>query len=237
MIATTTHAVTSARARIAQGPSPRDARWLLLDRFPSHWFVLAYTYPSGSWMTSPAAGIARGHAICVSAPSPYCITTAPVCGCWHRELRTSKGVLPNLAREVRIRPPLNGRTSAFRDNQADKLRMVPSHPAHRLREIAVVAHDDRAVVGVQPAVVQEMTCKVGLRSPCRNDHRRSERVAIAAVRSFVRIIGSPRNTAAPDISDYEKSPCFTRNCGSRRLPRPVTRCQDPLRSAPSCARA
>ena len=58
MIAATTHAVTSARARIAQGPSPRDARWPLLDRFPSHWFVLAYSYPSGSGMTGYAAGIA-----------------------------------------------------------------------------------------------------------------------------------------------------------------------------------
>ena len=71
----------------------------------------------------------------------------------------------------------------------------------------------------------------------RNDHRLPERHTIAAVRDFPRISGSPRNRAASGISDYETSPCYTGDCDSPRFPLPATRCQDPLRSAPACARA
>ena len=95
-----------------------------------------------------------------------------------RQLRTPKGALPDSPREVRVRPESNGRTSASRNHQADKLRMAPSHQAHRLREITVVAHHDRAIVGVQPAVVQEMYCKIDVRPLFFGlDHLRRPRVS------------------------------------------------------------
>ena len=59
-----------------------------------------------------------------------------------------------------------------------------------------------------------------------NDHRRPERVAIAAARSFVRITGSPRNRAASVISDHGRSSCFTGYSGSRPLAPPATGCHD-----------
>ena len=56
--------------------------------------------------------------------------------------------------------------------------MAPSHQAHRLREITVVAHHDRAIVGVQPAVVQEMYCKIDVRPLFFGlDHLRRPRVS------------------------------------------------------------
>ena len=61
----------------------------------------------------------------------------------------------------------------------------------------------------------------------RNDHRRSERVAIAAARTFVRIRESLRNRAASDISHSRRSPCFCSYSGSRRLPPPAAGCQCP----------
>ena len=63
----------------------------------------------------------------------------------------------------------------------------------------------------------------------RNDHRWPERVADAAVRSFLRIIGSPRKTALPTISASGKSPCLSGYTGSGPLQPPATVCQHPAR--------
>ena len=59
----------------------------------------------------------------------------------------------------------------------------------------------------------------------RDDHRRPERVAIAAERTYVRIRESLTNRAASDVSHSRRSPCFCRYRGSLRLPPPATGCQ------------
>ena len=69
----------------------------------------------------------------------------------------------------------------------------------------------------------------------RDDHRRPERVAIAAERTYVRIRESLRNRAASDISHSRRSPWFSGNGESRRLPPSDARCQDSLPCAPACA--
>ena len=52
---------------------------------------------------------------------------------------------------------------------------------------------------------------------------------MAAVRKFVRIIGSPRNSAAPLVSSSGTSPCFSGDNGSTPLQAPTAVCQCPAK--------
>ena len=63
-----------------------------------------------------------------------------------------------MCHELARRPP------SSRRYQPDQLAMVVPDESHCFGNIAVVADHDRAVVGVQPAVVQEMHSKIDVRA-------------------------------------------------------------------------
>ena len=73
-----------------------------------------------------------------------------------RELRSIRGGGPDTSREVRTAQELSGGLSAAGCHQSDPLGMLLPHQAHRFGNVAVIAHDDRAIVDIQPAVIQEM---------------------------------------------------------------------------------
>ena len=95
-----------------------------------------------------------------------------------RQLRAPQGVGPDVPREIHVRHELAGRTARARCHQPDSLAVVLPHQAHRLGNVAVIAHDDRAVVGVEPAVVEQMHRKVDVRALLLgSDHLRRARGA------------------------------------------------------------
>ena len=61
-------------------------------------------------------------------------------------------------------PELLRQPAGARLHQAYAFPVTLAYKAHGLREVAVVAHDDRAVMGIEPGVVQEMHRKIDIRT-------------------------------------------------------------------------
>ena len=55
-----------------------------------------------------------------------------------------------------MRHELTGRATCSWRYQTDLFPVMLFHQAHRFGDVAVVADDHRAVVGVKPAVIQQM---------------------------------------------------------------------------------
>ena len=55
-------------------------------------------------------------------------------------------------------------SAGSRCQKADSYAVMQPDEAHRLRDVAVVGYYDRAVVGLEPSVIQEMDGKVDVRA-------------------------------------------------------------------------
>ena len=67
---------------------------------------------------------------------------------------------PDVPREIRMSHELARWPTGPGRHQPDPLAVVQAHEAHRLCDVAVVTHDDCAIVDVQPAIVEEMHCQI-----------------------------------------------------------------------------
>ena len=63
-----------------------------------------------------------------------------------------------------MRHQLTGRPNSSRRYQADPLVVVLPYQAHRFGDVAVVGDDHRAIVGVHPAVIQQMHGEIDVRA-------------------------------------------------------------------------
>ena len=82
-----------------------------------------------------------------------------------RQLRVPQAIGPDAACKVGMSQKLARWPPVPRRYQADSFPTMLFHEAHRLRQVAVVAHYDGAVVEVQPPVVQEMHGEISRPSP------------------------------------------------------------------------
>ena len=72
------------------------------------------------------------------------------------------GALARMRCEVRMDEELVRRCPRTRCHQSGPLAVMLPHKARRLGDVTVVAHHDRAVMEVQPAVVWEMNGMVNI---------------------------------------------------------------------------
>ena len=158
-----------------------------------------------------AAGDRRrgGGRACETAP---CRATPPTPGCTTSPARRTWWPRPASRRSLPgAGSPRPRSATAWSDSGRHRVRASRSGAANLF--CAVLADGSR----VDPCVCG------GARRLGQNDHRRPERVAIAAVRDFPRISGSPRNRAASGISDCSRPPpCMSGHCGFGRLQPPAT---------------
>ena len=81
-----------------------------------------------------------------------------------RKLRAPQGVGPDVPREVRMRHELARRLSGSRRHQSDPLAVILPDQAHRLGDVAVVADHHRAIVRVEPAVIEQVDGEIYVRA-------------------------------------------------------------------------
>ena len=66
--------------------------------------------------------------------------------------------------EIGVRHELARGMPRSRRHQADPFAVILLYEAHRFGDVAVVAHDDRAIVGVQPAIVEQVDRQIDVRA-------------------------------------------------------------------------
>ena len=71
---------------------------------------------------------------------------------------------PDMPREIRVRHELPGRPSRPRRHQPVSFTAVPAHQPHGFGDVAVVAHHDAAIVGIEPTVIQQMHREIDIRA-------------------------------------------------------------------------
>ena len=112
-------------------------------------------------------------------------------------------------------PRVSMRTSSFPAAARTFVRTHRSAGAHRHRQARSFTHS----TGIQPRVASRLAGARDVRG--RDDHQRPERVAIAAVQSFVRITGTPetgQHPGSPTAGDLRTSPATAALAGSHSSP-------------------